>query len=217
MLPFGLTLSLRVFVHCTEAAIAPLRCLDIRLATGRLAAACAAEAESRDMHFYCSFGSSLHIREFEVWVATLGLDPMPHGTRRVLVTHKCSSVLHYWQALSFLTQGVDMCTDLSRKGITLDASLVGRGSVYKGRLVRRTWSPILCHSHKLSGAFKVVSHPQTLPPVPKGPSRLGEDTTRVAYINRRGGAYAPVDRTCWHTDEVDPTSGSCGSDLGSFW
>lgn len=33
MLPFGLSLSPRVFVRCTEAAIAPLRQQGIRLAT----------------------------------------------------------------------------------------------------------------------------------------------------------------------------------------
>ena len=176
VLPFGLSLSPRVFVRCTEAAIAPLRRQGIRLATylddWLLLAQSEQEARAHtrilvrhlfDLGFVINAEKSmlspardiiflglsldsvtftarlsaervktfraclalfhpgksvqfrlclrllglmasailvvhlgrLHMREFQLWVASCGLDPVRHGARRVLVTPGCVRALRH--------------------------------------------------------------------------------------------------------------------------
>ncbi|XP_062286992.1 uncharacterized protein LOC133992289 [Scomber scombrus] len=271
VLPFGLSLSPRVFVRCTEAAIAPLRQQGIRLATylddWLLLAQSRQEAMAHtriltrhllDLGFVINAEKSmlcptqdiiflglsldsviftarlsaervrafraclalfhpgksvqfrlclrllglmasailvvrlgrLHMREFQLWVASCGLDPVRHGARRVLVTPGCVRALRHWQAPSFLTRGVPMGSVLSRKVVTTDASLTGWGGIHEGRSVRGRWSVDLQRSHinflELSAVFLSLKHFL--------PSLMGhhvlvrtDNTTTVAYINRQGG------------------------------
>lgn len=88
----------------------------------------------------------LHMREFQIWVAACGLDPVSHGARKVLVMPACTRTLHHWRALASLTQGVPVGAVLSRKVVTMDASLSGWGGV-RGRCVRGSWSVVLQRSH----------------------------------------------------------------------
>lgn len=75
------------------------------------------------------------MRKFQFWVVAHGLDPVGHGTQRMLVTPNCVLALHYWRALSFLMQEVPMGAVLSRKMVTTDASLIGWG----GWCLRGSW------------------------------------------------------------------------------
>ncbi|XP_075307052.1 uncharacterized protein LOC142368762 [Odontesthes bonariensis] len=271
VLPFGLSLSPRVFVRCTEAAIAPLRRQGIRLATylddWLLLAQSEQEARAHtrilirhlsDLGFVINAEKSmlspaqgiiflglsldsvtftarlsgdrvkafraclalfrpgksvqfrlclrllglmasailvvhlgrLHMREFQLWVASCGLDPVRHGARRVLVTPGCARALRHWRVPSFLTHGVPMGSVLSRKVVTTDASLTGWGGIHEGRSVRGRWSVDLQRSHinflELSAVFLSLKHFL--------PSLMGhhvlvrtDNTTTVAYINRQGG------------------------------
>ncbi|XP_059199216.1 uncharacterized protein LOC131979287 [Centropristis striata] len=271
VLPFGLSLSPRVFVRCTEAAIAPLRRQGIRLATylddWLLLAQSEQEARAHtrilmqhlvDLGFVINAEKSvlspaqeiiflglsldsvsftarlsaervrvfrtclalfrprksvrfrlclrllglmasailvvrlgrLHMREFQLWVASCGLDPVRHGARMVPVTPGCARSLRHWRVPSFLTRGVPMGSVLSRKVVTTDASLTGWGGIHEGRSVRGVWSVGLQRSHinflELSAVFLSLKHFL--------PSLMGQhvlvrtdNTTTVAYINRQGG------------------------------
>ncbi|XP_059182347.1 uncharacterized protein LOC131961092 [Centropristis striata] len=268
VLPFGLSLSPRVFVRCTEAAIAPLRRQGIRLATylddWLLLAQSEQEARAHtrilmqhlvDLGFVINAEKSvlspaqeiiflglsldsvsftarlsaervrvfrtclalfrpgksvrfrlclrllglmasailvvrlgrLHMREFQLWVASCGLDPVRHGARMV---PGCARSLRHWRVPSFLTRGVPMGSVLSRKVVTTDASLTGWGGIHEGRSVRGVWSVGLQRSHinflELSAVFLSLKHFL--------PSLMGhhvlvrtDNTTTVAYINRQGG------------------------------
>ncbi|XP_059205256.1 uncharacterized protein LOC131984458 [Centropristis striata] len=271
ILPFGLSLSPRVFVQCTEAAIAPLRRQGIRLATylddWLLLAQSEQEARAHtrvlmqhlvDLGFVINAEKSvlspaqeiiflglsldsvsftarlsaervrvfrtclalfrpgksvrfrlclrllglmasailvvrlgrLHMREFQLWVASCGLDPVRHGARMVPVTPGCARSLRHWRVPSFLTRGVPMGSVLSRKVVTTDASLTGWGGIHEGRSVRGVWSVGLQRSDinflELSAVFLSLKHFL--------PSLMGhhvlvrtDNTTTVAYINRQGG------------------------------
>ena len=271
VLPFGLSLSPRVFVRCTEAAIAPLRQQGIRLATylddwlllaqserearahtcvlmrhlqelgfvinaeksmlspaqsiiflglsldSVTFTACLSEERVKTFTAYLALfqpGKSvqfrlclrllglmasailvvrlgrLHMREFQLWVASRRLDPVRHGARRVLITTECARALRRWRAPSFLTQGVPMGDVLSRKVVTTDASLTGWGGIHENQSVRGRWSVDLQRSHinflELSAVFLSLKHFL--------PSLMGhhvlvktDNTTTVSYINRQGG------------------------------
>lgn len=58
----------------------------------------------------------LHMREFQFWMAACELDPMGHGTLKVLVTPEWADALHHWTAPSFLMQVGRMHAVLSRVG-----------------------------------------------------------------------------------------------------
>ncbi|XP_041860863.1 uncharacterized protein LOC121652254 [Melanotaenia boesemani] len=271
VLPFGLSLSPRVFVRCTEAAIAPLRRQGIRLATylDDWLLLAQSEQEARvhthvlvehlsdlgfvinteksvlspaqsiiflglsldSLSFTARFSAArlrvfrtclgffrpgksvqfrlclrllglmasailvvrlgrLHMRDFQLWVASCGLDPARHGARRVRITAACARTLRPWRIPAFLTQGVPMGSILSRKVVTTDASLTGWGGIHEGRTVRGRWSVGLQRSHinflELSAVFLSLKHFL--------PSLVGhhvlvrtDNTTTVAYINRQGG------------------------------
>ena len=271
VLPFGLSLSPRVFVRCTEAAVAPLRRRGIRVATylddwlllaqsdemarahtriltlhlrelgfvlnveksmlspaqsitflglsldsvaftARLSAervktfrACLAFFRpGRSVQFRLCLRllglmasailvvrlGRLHMRDFQMWVASHGLDPVRHGARRLLVTQGCTEALRHWRAPHFLTQGVPMGAVLSRKVVTTDASLSGWGGLHGGHSVRGRWSPGLRQSHinflELSAVFLSLKH--FLPSLSGHHVLVRTDnTTTVAYINRQGG------------------------------
>ena len=271
VLPFGLSLSPRVFVRCTEAAVAPLRRQGIRLATylddwlvlaqsvqlarahtrvltlhlQRLGFVLNAEksmlsptqsltflglsldsvaftarlSEERVKSFRACLAlfrpgrsvqfrlclrllglmasailvvrlGRLHMRDFQLWVASRGLDPVRHGARRLLVTHGCTEALRHWRAPRFLTQGVSMGAVLSRKVVTTDASLSGWGGLHEGRFVRGLWNVGLRRSHinylELSAVF--LSLKRFLPYLSGHHVLVRTDnTTTVAYINRQGG------------------------------
>ena len=113
----------------------------------------------------------LHMREFQLWVASCGLDPVRHGTRRVLVTPGCARALRHWRIPSFLTHGVPMDSVLSRKVVTTDASLTSWDGIYEGRSVRGP--PAV--THKFSGTLNGFSLPETFHSVSHGSSCPGED------------------------------------------
>ena len=132
----------------------------------------------------------LHMREFQFWVASCGLDPVRHGARRVLVTPGCTRALRHWRVSSFLTHGVPMGPVLSRKVVTTDACLTGWGGIHEGWSVRGRCSVDLQRFHihflELSAVFLSLKHFL--------PSLMGhhvlvrtDNTTTVAYINRQGG------------------------------
>ncbi|XP_053173996.1 uncharacterized protein LOC128357652 [Scomber japonicus] len=132
----------------------------------------------------------LHMREFQLWVASCGRDPVRHGARRVLVTPGCVRALRHWRAPYFLTRGVPMGSVLSRTVVTTDASLTGWGGIHEGRSMRGRWSVDLQRSHinflELSAVFLSLKHFL--------PSLMGhhvlvrtDNTTTVTYINRQGG------------------------------
>ncbi|XP_038126440.1 uncharacterized protein LOC119773526 [Cyprinodon tularosa] len=271
VLPFGLSLSPRVFIRCTEAAVAPLRRRGIRLATylDDWLLLAQSEQEARvhthivtkhlmDLGFVinmekshpsptqeiCFLGLSLrsvpftarlseervtvfrtclsqfrlhrsvqfrlclrllglmasailvirlgrlHMRDFQRWVASLQMDPVRHGARRITVTADCITALRCWRAPSFLTQGVPMGTVSSRKVVTTDASLSGWGGIHEGRSVRGRWSQALQRLHinflELSAVFLSLRH---FLPFLSGHHVLvrTDNTTTVAYINRQEG------------------------------
>ncbi|XP_038139792.1 uncharacterized protein LOC119782749, partial [Cyprinodon tularosa] len=271
VLPFGVSLSPRVFIRCTEAAVAPLRRRGIRLATylDDWLLLAQSEQEARvhthivtkhlmDLGFVinmekshlsptqeiCFLGLSLrsvpftarlseervtvfrkclsqfrlhrsvqfrlclrllglmasailvirlgrlHMRDFQRWVASLRMDPVRHGARRITVTADCITALRCWRAPSFLTQGVPMGTVSSRKVVTTDASLSGWGGIHEGRSVRGRWSQALQRLHinflELSAVFLSLRH---FLPFLSGHHVLvrTDNTTTVAYINRQGG------------------------------
>ncbi|XP_038128389.1 uncharacterized protein LOC119774782 [Cyprinodon tularosa] len=271
VLPFGLSLSPRVFIRCTEAAVAPLRRRGIRLAvylddwlllaqseqearvhthivtthlmdlgfvinmekshlsptqeicflglslrsvpfTARLSEervttfrACLAQFRlHRSVQFRLCLRllgvmasailvirlGRLHMRNFQRWVASLRMDPVRHGARRITVTADCITALRCWRAPSFLTQGVPMGTVSSRKVVTTDASLSGWGGIHEGRSVRGRWSQALQRLHinflELSAVFLSLRH---FLPFLSGHHVLVrmDNTTTVAYINRQGG------------------------------
>ncbi|XP_038146283.1 uncharacterized protein LOC119786801 [Cyprinodon tularosa] len=271
VLPFGLSLSPRVFIRCTEAAVAPLRRRGIRLATYLDDWLLLAQSEQEDrVHTHivtkhlmdlgfvinmekshlsptqeiCFLGLSLrsvlftarlseervtafraclaqfrlhrsvqfrlclrllglmasailviglghlHMRNFQRWVASLRMDPVHHGARRITVTADCITALRCWRALSFLTQGVPMGTVSSRKVVTTDASLSGWGGIHEGMSVRGRWSQALQRLHinflELSAVFLSLRH---FLPFLSGHHVLvrTDNTTTVAYINRQGG------------------------------
>lgn len=271
VLPFGLSLSPRVFVRCTEAAIAPLRRQGIRLATylddWLLLAQSEQEARAhtriltlhlQDLGFVINAEKSmlspaqsiiflglslnsvtftarlsaervktfraclaffhpgksvqfrlclrllglmasailvvrlgrLHMREFQMWVASCNLDPVRHGARKVLVTSGCARALRHWRVPSFLTRGVPMGAVMARKVVTTDASLSGWGGLHEGRSVRGRWSVDLQRSHinflELSAVF--LSLKCFLPSLTGHHVLVRTDnTTTVSYINRQGG------------------------------
>ena len=123
----------------------------------------------------------LHMREFQRWVAALRLYRL--------------TVLRYWRAPFFLTQGVSMGTVSFRKVVTTDASLSGWGGIYEGRSVRGRWSQTLQHLHinflEHSAVFLSLKH---FLPFLSGHHILVrmDNTTTVAYINRQGGLRSSV-------------------------
>lgn len=271
VLPFGLSLSPRVFVKCTEAAIAPLRERGIRLATyiddwllaaqspqQTLAHASLLMAHLADLGFTVNREKSvlvptqsinfigltldsaafrarlsaerveafraclalfrrgtrlrfklclrllglmasalvviplgrLHMRPFQRWVASLGLNPARHGHRLVSVSLACVMALRPWRRTGFLLTGVAMGTILSRKVVTTDASRLGWGATHEGRIVNGTWSSQMQLLHinclELQAVSLALRH---FLPFLRGQHVLvrTDNTTVVAYINRQGG------------------------------
>lgn len=82
----------------------------------------------------------LRMSEFQLWVASCGLNSMRHGARRVMVTLECARALRHWWVPCFLSHGVPMGSVLSRKVITTDASLSGWSGTHAGQSVRGRWS-----------------------------------------------------------------------------
>lgn len=64
----------------------------------------------------------LYKREFRRWMASIRLDPVRPGRRRVVVTVECVKALHQWRYSSFLTP---MGAVLSRKVVTMEVRLSG--------------------------------------------------------------------------------------------
>ncbi|KAL6471402.1 hypothetical protein MHYP_G00200520 [Metynnis hypsauchen] len=157
VLLFGLSLSLWVFVKCTEATVAPLRRKGIRLATyiddWLLAAQSEQEARQHTRlltEHLSALGfqfSHLYMRGFQRWVASLRLNQLRHGHRRVLVSIDCALALYQWRQPAFLTRGIPMGTILVRKVVTSDASLSGWGATHEGRSVNGVWDPHLRSAH----------------------------------------------------------------------
>eukprot|EP00064_Thunnus_orientalis_P007764 superscaffoldBa00000879_g7786 len=227
---------LRVFVRYTEVVIAPLRQQGIRLATyvdnWLLLAQTQQEggAHTRtliphlsDLGFVVNAEKSisgtelrlgcLHMRDFQYWVASLRLDPVRHGVRRVLVTSECVRALRHWRASSFLTWGMPMESGHYRcKSVRLGRNT--QGSVCERTLER--WSPTV--SHKFSGALGGVSLPETLPPVSRRSPCLGEDgqyDDSGIYQSSRGVAFPSVTHAGTQTDPLEqrasplPESDAC--------
>ncbi|XP_029973330.1 uncharacterized protein LOC115407110 [Salarias fasciatus] len=271
VLPFGLSLSPRVFVRCTEAAIAPLRRQGIRLATylddwlllarsredaiaqthilikhlidlgfminseksvlspvqkiiflglsldsvsftARLSAArvnvfraCLSRFTLRNLvpfrlclRLLGLMASAilvvrlghLYMRDFQLWVRSLRLNPVRHGARRVTVSAQCVMALRRWRHPACLVTGVPMGPVLSRKVITTDASMSGWGGICEDRYVRGVWSEDLQRAHinylELLAVFLTL---RRFLPLLRGHHVLvrTDNTTTVAYINRHGG------------------------------
>lgn len=271
VLPFGLSLSPRVFVKCIEAALAPLRERGIRLATylddWLLLAGSREEAVNhteivlshlRDLGFVVNTTKSvlqpcqsiaflgltldsvsyearlspervrvfmdtlarftlgkrvsyglclrllglmasvllvvklgrLHMREFQLWVSALKLDPVRHRMRTVRVSAQCALALRVWSRRGFLTKGVSLGTVTTRKVITTDASLTGWGGVFEGRPINGIWSPHLRRTHinylELMAVMLTLRH---FLPFLRGHHVLvrTDNTSTVAHINRQGG------------------------------
>jgi len=130
------------------------------------------------------------MRDFQRWVAALRLDPVRHGTRRVMVTVESVMALRHWLHPVFLVRSVPMGTVLSRKVITTDACLSGWGGLYEGRPVRGLWNRDLQRLHinylELLAVFLTLKR---FLPFLKGHHVLvrTDNTTTVSYINRQGG------------------------------
>lgn len=271
VLPFGLSLSPRVFVKCIEAAIAPLRERGIRLATylddWLLMARTQEEAvvhtqivlsHLHDLGFVVNTTKSvlhpsqniaflglsldsvsyvahlspervrtcrdtlarftpgrrvsyglclrmlglmasvllvvklgrLYMRDFQLWVSALKLDPVRHRMRTVTVSAQCALALRVWKRRDTLTKGVSMGTVLTRKVITTDASLTGWGGVFEGRPINGVWSPHLRRAHinylELMAVALTLRH---FLPFLRGHHVLvrTDNTSTVAHINRQGG------------------------------
>lgn len=282
VLPFGLSLSPRVFVKCTEAAVAPLRKKGIRVATyiddwlvaapTRQGATCHTNAlihhleslgfqinvekstltptqcitfiglslDSLRVRAFLSpertaaiqsslalfrrgntvtlkqcqrllglMASSLvaitlgrlHMRGFQRWVGSRGLDPHRDGHRRVRVSADCSLALREWKRPGFLSQGVAMGAVSARKVISTDASLSGWGATHEGRTVNGEWGPHMRSTHinclELLAVHLSLKH---FLPWLRGHHVLvrSDNSTVVAYINRQGGLGSPKLHTLAH-------------------
>ncbi|KAK5920946.1 hypothetical protein CgunFtcFv8_024694 [Champsocephalus gunnari] len=148
----------------------------------------------------------LHMREFQRWVAALRLDPVRHGAQRVMVTMKCIMALCHWLHPTFLVRGMPMGAVLSRKVVTTDMSdgLGGyiRRSTCEGSLEQRP--PTV--THKLSGAFSGVPHPETLSAFSQRTSCPREDRQHdhnIVYKPPRGFAFSPVTHADTQTDLME--------------
>nr|XP_054606384.1 uncharacterized protein LOC129166858 [Nothobranchius furzeri] len=133
----------------------------------------------------------LHMRDFQRWVASLGLSPVRHRARRVTVFAACVVALRCWRHPSLLAQGVPLGLVLVRKVVTTDASLSGwGGGLLDGRSVRGVWSRELWGTHinylELLAVFLAL---RRFLPFLSGHHVLvrTDNTTTVAYINHQGG------------------------------
>ena len=133
----------------------------------------------------------LHMREFQLWVASCGLDPMHHGTRRVLVTPGCPVLSN--------TQGADGLCPVQEGGhYRCQPDGLGRnsqGPVCEGPL--ECGPPVV--SHKFSGTVSCV------PSISHGPSCPGEDRQYEdggIHQPSRGVMLLSVVHAGMHTDPV---------------
>lgn len=271
VLPFGLSLSPRVFVKCIQAAVAPLRERGIRLATylddWLLLARTREEALSHTeivLSHLCALGlvvnmdksvlqpsqkivflglildsvsyaahlspervraftdtlarftpgtvvsyslclrllglmasvllvvrlGRLYMRDFQLWVSALKLDPVRHRMCTVRVSAQCALALRVWKRRGILTEGVNLGTVITRKVVTTDASLTGWGGVFEGSPVNGAWSPHLRRQHinylELMAVMLTLRH---FLPMLRGHHVLvrTDNTSTVAHINRQGG------------------------------
>lgn len=68
----------------------------------------------------------LHMRDFQRWVASLRMNPVRHGARRVTVTVECAMALHCWRHPALLVQGVSSYPGRwSRESVGLERNLQG--------------------------------------------------------------------------------------------
>ncbi|XP_028275797.1 uncharacterized protein LOC114445053 [Parambassis ranga] len=162
VLPFGLSLSPRVFVKCTEAAVAPLRERGIRVATyidDRLVAAstpreAAHHTDVRRKHLV-SLGFRLNMEK---------------------------SMLTPSQCITFVGLTLDV--------ISTDASLTDWGATHEGKTVNGKWGPHMHFTHinclELIAVHLALKH---FLPWLWGHHVLvrTDNSTVVAYINRQGG------------------------------
>ena len=82
----------------------------------------------------------LRARPLQCWLNAFSLHPRRHRDRKLRVTQLCLQALLPWRNVSWLTQGVPLGREPSRRTlVSTDASQTGWGAVWEGRTVRGHW------------------------------------------------------------------------------
>ncbi|KAL1270595.1 hypothetical protein QQF64_029611 [Cirrhinus molitorella] len=177
VLPFGLSLSPRVFTKVAEAALAPLRERGI---WGHMASAAAITPLGL-----------MHMRPLQHWLRSrVPRWPWRQGSYRVHVTPVCLKTLGPWKDISFLRAGVPLGQVSRRILVTTDASNTGWGAVCNGQAAAGLWSGPRLHWHinclELLTVFLALKR---FRPLVQGKHMLVriDSTATVAYINHQGG------------------------------
>ncbi len=104
----------------------------------------------------------LHMRPFLWWMKELRLHPVIPATRLIRVSRSCSRPLLQWRDPAFLQSGVRMSAIHRRHMITTDASMMGWGTVFKGRPASGEWTGEFLSWHinclELRAVFLALMH-----------------------------------------------------------
>ncbi|XP_049321018.1 uncharacterized protein LOC125781314 [Astyanax mexicanus] len=132
----------------------------------------------------------LELRPFQIWMNHLGLDPIRHKHRLVLIDQGCEEALVPWRRRSFLMAGVPLGVVASRREIiTTDASLTGWGAVWQRSAVQGSWSFHRAQDHinllELRAVYLALQH--FLPQLQGRHVLVRSDNMTVVYnINHQG-------------------------------
>lgn len=135
----------------------------------------------------------LSLRPLQMWLNSLRLDPTRHSHRYigVQVSPQCLRSLRQWRDRSFIVRGVPLGSLPSRREVVFtDASSMGWGATWQGRMAQGTWSPEQCREHinvlEMMAVYLALRH---YLPVLRGRHVLvrSDNTAVVYHINHMGG------------------------------
>ncbi len=154
----------------------------------------------------------LHMRPVLWWIKELRLHPTVPATRLITESRGCSRPLLQWREPAFLRSGVRIGAIRRRHMVTTDASVMGWGVVFEGRLASGEWTGEFLSWHinclELRVVFLALMY--FLPVL--GGHRIivrTDNMAEVSHINRQGGSRSrTLDRLARRL-LLGPSTSSC--------